>query len=86
MYAIPQECNRARNVILMRPSLRTAVPLVMSWSLIATSAVAQGVYVPPSGTWEKRPAAQLGLLQSSVDSAVKLAITAPTALKISNKC
>ena len=48
----------------------------MSWSLVATSAAAQGAYVPPSGAWEKRPAAQVGLLQSSVDSAVKLAIAA----------
>lgn len=48
----------------------------MSWSLVATSAAAQGVYVPPAGSWEKRPATQVGLLQSSVDSAVKLAIAA----------
>lgn len=38
------------------------------------SVTAQSNYVPPAGSWEKRTPAQVGLQQSSVDSAVKLAI------------
>ena len=40
----------------------------------AASIAAQSTYYPPSGTWEKRTPAQVGLLQASVDSAVKIAI------------
>ena len=39
-------------------------------------AAAQATYFPPVGTWEKRAPAQVGLVQASVDSAVKLAIAA----------
>jgi CubicO group peptidase (beta-lactamase class C family) len=44
--------------------------------LAAASIAAQGTYFPPAGSWEKRTPAQVGLLQSSVDSAVKIAIAA----------
>ena len=40
----------------------------------AASIAAQTTYYPPVGTWEKRTPAQVGLLQASVDSAVKIAI------------
>jgi hypothetical protein len=45
-------------------------------AVLASSATAQGTYFPPAGSWEKRMPAQVGFLQSSVDSAVKLAIAA----------
>lgn len=44
--------------------------------LLAGQAAAQGTYFPPSGAWERRSAAQVGLNQAGVDSAVKLAIAA----------
>ncbi|NUQ10877.1 MAG: serine hydrolase [Gemmatimonadaceae bacterium] len=50
--------------------------LIVALAIAASRGVAQGAYVPPPGTWEKRPPAQVGLLQASVDSAVKLAIAA----------
>ena len=40
----------------------------------ATSIGAQATYYPSASTWEKRTAAQVGLVQASVDSAVKIAI------------
>lgn len=61
-------------MILM--TARAAFPFVVSWLFAVSSATAQGVYVPPAGSWEKRTPAQVGLVQSSVDSAVKLAISA----------
>lgn len=51
--------------ILVAVSLLSSLPAL---------AIAQAVYFPPVGTWEKRSAAQVGLVQASVDSAVKLAI------------
>jgi CubicO group peptidase (beta-lactamase class C family) len=42
----------------------------------SAAARAQGTYYPPAGSWERRTPAQVGLLQASVDSAVKLAIAA----------
>ena len=42
----------------------------------AASIAAQATYYPPAGSWEKRTPAQVGLVQASVDSAVKMAIAA----------
>ena len=50
--------------------------LLFALATFAGSASGQGVYFPPAGSWEKRTPAQVGLVQSSVDSAVKLAIAA----------
>jgi CubicO group peptidase (beta-lactamase class C family) len=56
----------------MRLNLSCALLLFAGSSLAA-----QATYFPPAGrTWEKRAAAQVGLVQASVDSAVKLAIAA----------
>ena len=56
---------------------RSRITLALLWCCLSgpSSASAQG-YFPPAGTWEKRTPAQVGLVQSSVDSAVKLAIAA----------
>ena len=55
---------------------RMAPMLILGGVIAAAPAFAQGAYYPPAGAWEKRAAAQVGLVQSSVDSAVKLAIAA----------
>jgi hypothetical protein len=61
----------------MKMSLKLASRSVLLLALaIASRLEAQGTYFPPAGAWEKRTPAQVGLLQSSVDSAVKLAIAA----------
>ena len=54
-------------------SLRTLLALSV---LMPALAAAQGVYFPSASAWEKRTPDQVGLLQSSVDSAIKLAIAA----------
>jgi CubicO group peptidase (beta-lactamase class C family) len=46
------------------------------YTIVSASSAAQATYFPPPGNWEKRTAAQVGLSQASVDSAVKLAIAA----------
>jgi CubicO group peptidase (beta-lactamase class C family) len=42
--------------------------------VLPATLVAQASYVPPVGAWEKRTPEQVGLLKSSIDSAVKIAI------------
>jgi CubicO group peptidase (beta-lactamase class C family) len=44
--------------------------------IAASTAAAQGAYYPPPGTWERRTPAQVGLAQTAVDSAVKIAMAA----------
>jgi CubicO group peptidase (beta-lactamase class C family) len=63
---------------VLRTSFRWRVfPLLIpAVFCIARSASAQQTYFPPPGSWEKRAPAQVDLLQTSVDSAVKLAIAA----------
>ena len=61
-------------VLPSRLTSSVARSLILAVFLVAGSAGAQGIYYPPAGTWEKRSAAQVGLSQASVDSAVKLAI------------
>lgn len=61
----------------MRPRFQSRIQsagLIAVALLLAARASAQGTYFPPAGSWEKRAPAQLGLLQSSVDSAVKIAL------------
>jgi CubicO group peptidase (beta-lactamase class C family) len=61
----------------MRRGLQTrfqVIGLVAVALLLPARAIAQATYYPAAGSWEKRAAAQVGLLQSSVDSAVKIAI------------
>jgi CubicO group peptidase (beta-lactamase class C family) len=62
----------------MRPSLKRPLSLGSAFIalLVAGTAAAQGTYYPAPGSWEKRTPAQVGLLQASVDSAVRLAIAA----------
>jgi CubicO group peptidase (beta-lactamase class C family) len=60
MPALPRSFRALPVLLLLTPAL----------------AAAQGVYFPSASSWEKRTPAQVGLLQSSVDSAVKLAIAA----------
>lgn len=55
---------------------RSARPILLPWLFMPALSAAQGVYFPSANSWEKRTPAQVGLLQSSVDSAVKLAIAA----------
>ena len=56
-----------------------ATSVTLTW-LVALSLVlpvhafAQGTYYPTAATWQKRTPAQVGLVQSSVDSAVKIAL------------
>src|SRR5688500_20320910 len=57
----------------VRKRLTLAFVLVVA---VAGSSAAQAPYYPSSSSWEKRTAEQVGLSQSSVDSAVKLAIAA----------
>jgi len=42
--------------------------------LVLTQSLAAQVYFPPAGSWEHRTPAQVGLTQTAVDSAVKIAI------------
>jgi CubicO group peptidase (beta-lactamase class C family) len=46
----------------------------LSLLVLSTTVVAQATYVPPAGAWEKRTPEQVGLLKTSVDSAVKIAL------------
>ena len=55
------------------PALRLIVGVLLV-PVAAASIAAQTTYYPTAGTWEKRTPAQVGLSQSSVDSAVKIAI------------
>src|SRR5215207_7351492 len=57
----------------VRDGLSFAFLLVVA---LTGSYAAQGAYSPSAGSWDKRTAAQVGLSQASVDSAVKLAIAA----------
>lgn len=62
---------------MKRFSVRENLPVAFLLTLaVAASAPAQVTYYPSAGSWEKRTAAQVGLSQASVDSAVKLAIAA----------
>ena len=60
MPALPRSFRAIPALLLLTPAL----------------AAAQGVYFPSASSWEKRTPAQVSLLQSSVDSAIKLAIAA----------
>jgi CubicO group peptidase (beta-lactamase class C family) len=60
----------------MSRSLARFLVAAISILVAPTLVVAQATYFPPAGGWEKRSAAQVGLSQASVDSAVKLAIAA----------
>jgi len=53
-------------------SSRLLLPLFLG----AATASAQGTYYPPAASWEKRAPSQVGLTQTAVDSAVKIAIAA----------
>jgi CubicO group peptidase (beta-lactamase class C family) len=63
----------------MSPSFDTTFRWIGGLLIVPVAAVsiaAQATYYPPAGAWDKRTPAQVGLLQTSVDSAVKIAIAA----------
>lgn len=50
--------------------------IVLPAALLASNALAQSIYYPPAGAWENRSAPLVGLVQASVDSAVRIAVAA----------
>ena len=59
-------------VLFTRPTFSIVRNLILT--VFAVGSAGAQTYYPPAGTWDKRSPAQVGLLQSSVDSAVKIAI------------